>query len=107
MKINTVFNQKFDVKSLNKILSMLNAKPIKIKAKTITIKELLLIIVQAYRQHFIKMKKNKKGGLDPNSCYFSSTYSMFNPKEDYLNTNTLNFEAKFPPAPMTYYREFF
>ena len=50
------------------------------------------------------MKKNKGG--DPDSCYFSS-YPMFNPATDYLNTNTLKFENNFPPPPMTYYRDFF
>jgi hypothetical protein len=104
MKINTIFNEKFEVSSLNKILSMLNAKPLKIKAKTITIKELLLIIVQLHRQQFIKMKKNKGG--DPDSCYFSS-YPMNNPSTDYLNTSTLKFATNFPPPPMTYYRDFF
>ena len=31
MKINNIFNEKFDVKILNNILEMLNAKPLKIK----------------------------------------------------------------------------
>ena len=50
------------------------------------------------------MKKNKKGG-DPDSCYFSLAAPR-NPVQDYLNTSTLNFNANFPPQPMTYYRDF-
>jgi len=105
MKINNIFNEKFDVKALNNILMMLNAKPLKIKAKTITIKELLLILVQSHRQQYIKMKKNKKGG-DPDNCFFPAV-PVFNPTQDYLNTSTLNFNNSFPPSQMTYYRDFF
>ena len=104
MKINNIFNEKFDVKTLNNILAMLNVKPLKIKEKTITIKELLLLLVRSHRQQFLKMKKNKKGG-DPDSCYFSLAAPR-KPVQDYLNTSTLNFNANFPPQPMTYYRDF-
>ena len=104
MKINNIFNEKFDVKILNNILEMLNAKPLKIKEKNITVKELLLLLVRSYRQQILKMKKNKKGG-DSDTCYFADkTYN--NPVFDYINTNTLNFNANFPPPAMTYYREF-
>ena len=101
MKINSIFNEKFDVNSLNKILSMLNTKPLKIKAKTITIKELLLILVQAYRHQYKKIRNSKKGG-DPNSCYWDIPAK----EENYFNTSTLNFDTKFPPAHMTYFRDF-
>lgn len=104
MKINNIFNQNFDVKTLNNILSMLNAKPLKIKAKTISIKELLLLLVRAHRQQYLKMKKNKKGG-DPDSCYFPYVATN-NPVHNYLNTSTLSFDNNFPPPPMTYYRDF-
>ena len=105
MKINNIFNENFDVKTLNNILSMLNAKPLKIKAKTISIKELLLLLVRSHRQQYLKIKKNKKGG-DPDSCYFPYI-PVNNPVQNYLNTNTLNFNTTFPPPPMTYYRDFF
>lgn len=98
MKFNG--NEKIDINTLNNLLMMLNAKPIKIKAKQILLKDLLLLLVRSYRQ---KIKKNKKGG-DPDSCYFPANQS--NPIFDYLNTNTLNFNASFPPPSMTYYRDF-
>ena len=105
MKINNIFNEKIDVKVLNNILSMLNAKPLKIKAKTITIKELLLLLVRSHRQQYLKMKKNKKTGGEPDSCFFNVA-SMRNPVQDYLNTSTLSFNTNFPPPPSTYYRDF-
>jgi len=103
MKINNIFNEKIDTSAFNNILIMLNAKPIKTKAKTILIKDLLLLIVRTYRYRYLKMKKTKKGG-DPDSCYFTA-FSP-NPINQYLNTSTLNFNNSFPPQAMTYYREF-
>lgn len=103
MKINNIFNKKFDVKTLNIILRMLNARQLKIKTKTITIKELLLLLVQEHRQHYLKMKVSKKGGDSPD-CYFKMQQT--NNIQDYLNTSSLNFDNSFPPPPMTYYRDF-
>ena len=102
MKINNIFNEKFDVIVLNNILVMLNVKPLKIKTKTITIKELLLLLVRAHRQQYLKMKKNKKGGDSDN---FTSN-PILNPTQDFLNTSTLKFDNVFPPQATTYYRDF-